>query len=306
MALITVLGEVVVDRFIKDGQVTDIAGGSAANCALALTKIGDEVKFRARYSNDPTGDFLYQTALANGLDVSQSIRAIEPATVVEIVLSASGIPNYNFHMDGTADWAWTKAELELFPIENSEALVFGSLAAVLEPSFSALKNWIRVAKNSGVLIAYDPNARPSAVKPEDADQIRERIINLVKLANVVKVSDEDLTWISTSESPEQTAMNWSQLGPQLVVLTRGEHGAAAYSRGVQIANVPGVKTNVVDTVGAGDTLMAWLVSGLLGIESQMRFNAASVESVVHRAVKAAAITCSRAGCQPPTHAELKD
>ena len=306
MSLITVLGEVVIDRFIKDGQVTDIAGGSAANCALALTKIEDEVKFRARFSNDSAGDFLYQTALTNKLDITQSIRATQPATVVEIVLSATGVPNYTFHMNNTADWAWTRAELELFPIENSEALVFGSLAAVLQPSYSVLKNWISSAKEMGVLIAYDPNARPSAVNPNEADHIRDRIETLVKIANVVKVSDEDLAWIKPDESPEQAAITWSQVGPDLVVLTRGEHGAAAFRRGLQIANVPGVKTNVVDTVGAGDTLMAWLVSGLLGIESEMRFNAASVESVVHRAVKAAAITCSRAGCQPPTHADLKD
>lgn len=304
MAKITVLGEVVIDRIHSNGQSNDIAGGSAANCALALNKIGEEVFFRARYSKDVAGDFLHATAISNGLDVSQSIRADEPATIVDVVLNKSGSPNYEFHMNGTADWAWQSSELEQFSIADSDALVFGSLAAVLQPAHDVLIPWISKAKDSGTLIAYDPNARPSAVSPGHVDQIRQRISKLVTLSNVVKVSDEDLEWINPAVDPEKQASQWSTEGPELVVLTRGAQGASVFRNGLCIANVPGVKTNVVDTVGAGDTLMAWLVSGLLGFESEMRFNAGSVESVVHRAVKAAAITCSRAGCQPPIPADL--
>lgn len=304
MAKITVLGEVVIDRIHSNGHSEDIAGGSAANCALALSKIGEEVFFRARYSNDSAGEFLFATAISNGLNVSQSIRAKEPATVVDVFLNPSGSPTYEFHMSGTADWAWQSSELELFPIANSDALVFGSLAAVLQPAHDVLIPWITNAKNSGTLISYDPNARPSAISPNEANQIRQRISQLVRLSNVVKVSDEDLEWINPDLHPEKQASKWSTEGPDLVVLTKGAHGASAFRNGLCIANVPGVKTNVVDTVGAGDTLMAWLVSGLLNFEPHMRFNAGSVESVVHRAVKAAAITCSRAGCQPPIPADL--
>ncbi len=304
MAKITVLGEVVIDRIHSNGQSTDIAGGSAANCALALNKIGEEVFFRARYSQDPAGDFLHATAISNGLDVSQSIRASEPATIVDVVLNPSGSPSYEFHMQDTADWAWTSSELEQFPIANSDALVFGSLAAVLLPAHDVLIPWITNAKSSGTLIAYDPNARPSAVNPSDAEQIRQRISKLVLVSNIVKVSDEDLEWINPNVDPSKQASVWSTQGPEIVVLTKGANGAAAFRNGICIANVPGVKTHVVDTVGAGDTLMAWLVSGLLSFQSEMRFNAGSVESVVHRAVKAAAITCSRAGCQPPSLTDL--
>ena len=304
MAKITVLGEVVIDRIHSNAKSTDIAGGSAANCALALTKIGEDVFFRARYSKDAAGQFLYDAAKANGLDVSQSIRAQESATVVDVFLNPAGSPNYEFHMDGTADWAWNASELNQFPIENSDALVFGSLAAILQPAHEVLIPWIEKAKGSGTLIAYDPNARPSAIPTKDADLVRDRIVNLVKLSNVVKVSDEDLEWINPQIDADQQASMWSTVGPDLVVLTKGAKGASAFRKGLCIANVPGVKTNVVDTVGAGDTLMAWLVSGLLSLESEMRFNAGSVESVVHRAVKAAAITCSQAGCQPPTPADI--
>ncbi|MEN9742125.1 MAG: hypothetical protein RIR66_1081 [Actinomycetota bacterium] len=304
MAKITVLGEVVIDRIHSNGQSKDIAGGSAANCALALSKIGEEVFFRARYSTDTAGDFLHATATSNGLNVSQSIRAKEPATIVDVFLNPSGSPTYEFHMNGTADWAWKPSELEQFPISDSDALVFGSLAAVLQPAHDALIPWITTAKGSGTLIAYDPNARPSAVTPSDADQVRQRILKIVSISNIVKVSDEDLEWINPGVDPSKQASLWSTQGPEIVVLTKGAHGAAAFRNGLCIANVPGVKTNVVDTVGAGDTLMAWLISGLLSFDSDLRFNAGSVESVVHRAVKAAAITCSRAGCQPPSLAEL--
>lgn len=304
MAKITVLGEVVIDRIHSNGQIQDFAGGSAANCALALNKIGDEVFFRARYSQDPAGDFLHATAIANGLNVVQSIRATEPATIVDVFLNPSGSPSYEFHMQGTADWAWTTGELELFPISESDALVFGSLAAVLQPAHEALIPWITHAKTSGTLIAYDPNARPSAISPSDAKQVRQRISNLVKISSIVKVSDEDLEWINPDIDPSKQASIWSTQGPEIVVLTKGAYGAAAFRNGLCVANVPGVKTNVVDTVGAGDTLMAWLVSGLLGFEPGMRFNAGSLESVVHRAVKAAAITCSRPGCQPPSPTDV--
>lgn len=304
MAKITVLGEVVIDRISRAGLVTDIAGGSAANCALALKNIGDSVYFRARYSKDSAGQFLYDAAITNGLDVSQSIRADQPATVVNVVIDEAGVPSYDFKMDGTADWAWNREELNKFPIADSQSFVFGSLAAVLEPAHSVLRNWITQEVPSEVLVAYDPNARPSAVPENQIEIVRNRIHELVKISNVVKVSDEDLEWIDPDFDPEVIVSNWSNLGPELVVLTRGAYGAAAYRRGLCIANVPGVKTEVVDTVGAGDTLMAWLVSGLLSHSPELRFNAGTVESVVHRAVRAAAITCSRAGCQPPTPADL--
>lgn len=304
MAQITVLGEVVIDRIIGTSGLTDLAGGSAANCALALSKIGNDVFFRARYSQDAAGEFLYQAALANGLNVEHSIRASQPATIVEVHVGESGTPSYDFQMQGTADWAWTTEELNLHDVTKNDSIVFGSLAAVLEPAHSVIYKWLEANKNEGLLIAYDPNARPSAVSKNDESLVRERMSKLVQISNVVKVSDEDLEWIEPVTDSHSTASKWSLAGPDLVVLTKGENGVAAFRNGLCIAEIPGTKVDVADTVGAGDTLMAWLVSGLLSVNKNLRFNAGSVELILKNAVRAAAITCSRTGCQPPTLEEL--
>lgn len=304
MGKIAVLGEVVVDRIITDTAKKDIAGGSAANCALALMRKGDDVQFRARFSTDKDGDFLYQEAIRNQLDVTYSVRTDRPATLVEVRLSATGSPNYQFHLSGTADWHWTDAELAELDLGSQDAVIYGSLAAILEPNFSRIQEWLRSHNNSNLLVGYDPNARPSAIDQRDHDVIRDRIIQLVRSADVVKVSDEDLAWISPEVDPESMASYWSTTGPQLVILTRGENGASAYRQGNCLAHASGVKTKVADTVGAGDTLMAWLVSGLIDSALICRFDADNVIRILDQAVKAAAITCSRVGCDPPNYAEV--
>ena len=304
MAGYTVLGEVVVDRIHIDGKVQDIPGGSAANCALALSKIAPDVKFLARFSTDQFGELLFQTALSNGLDVSDAVRCEQPATLVNVRLKDDGSPNYEFLMDGSADWHWRESELAKHDLTTQSAFIYGSLAAILDESYNTLQSWLAANKHQNLLIAYDPNARPTAIAKEQADLIRNRILELVKSANVVKVSDEDLNWIAPNSDPLKIASSWSQLGPELVVLTKGSDGACAFRNGICIANVPGIKTQVIDTVGAGDTLMAWLIAGLVELPENQRFNAGLVESALRKAVKAAAITCSRKGCNPPELVEV--
>lgn len=304
MGRIAVLGEVVIDRIITKTSKKNIAGGSAANCALALARKGDDVKFRARFSSDKNGTFLYQEALKNELDLTYSVRAQEPATLVEVILDENGSPSYHFYLDQTADWHWTESELAQLDLATQDAFVYGSLAAIFEPNYSNLQNWLNAYNDSEVLIAYDPNARPSAVAPDQHQIMKDRIKTLVSKADVVKVSDEDISWIEPNANPQLIASSWSELGPELVVLTRGANGASAYRNGVCIADVPGVQTQVADTVGAGDTLMAWLISDLVNTPKGHRFEKSTIEKILNRAVSAAAITCSRVGCNPPTAGEI--
>ncbi len=306
MAIVTVVGEVVVDRFITDASAVDVAGGSAANVALALHGAGHEASFRARYSTDPNGEFLRVTAMNLGIDITHSVRTDDPATLVEILLDDNGVPAYQFHLAGAADWNWSHQEISPTLPHGTMALTFGSLAAVLDPGSSVLLDWAKSHKELGLTIAYDPNARPSAMAQYDASLIRERIMQWISASDVVKVSDEDIAWIEPDVPALQVAKHWSQRGPQVVVLTGGSAGAWAFRDGNLVSHIPAPVVNVVDTVGAGDTLMAWLVAGLMDLPSAQRFSDEAITQVVKSAVYAAAVTCTRQGCQPPRQDDVKN
>ena len=303
MAQVTVVGEVVVDRFITRNDVHDVAGGSAANTAIALQRAGHDCALRARYSRDSAGQFLKTHAQAAELDLSCSVDAEQPATVVTVELAEDGQPRYTFVLDGTADWQWTRDDLMCPLPAGTQAIVLGSLAAIREPSYTTLYKWIE--EMTDPFIAYDPNARPSAVPQSESEEVRQRMHNWARMAQVVKVSDEDLDWIAPGEDPRSVVAQWCTQGPAVVVLTQGAKGATMYTAADTVIHVDPPSVTVVDTVGAGDTLMAWLVAGLCDAGMTRKHTPASdqLADVLRKAVNAAAITCTRKGCQPPTAAE---
>lgn len=304
MATVVVVGEVVIDRFVRPEGVQDVAGGSAANTALALHLAGHSASLRARYSTDAEGTFLFGAAGDLGLDLRDSVRTADPATVVRVELSAHGTPTYEFRLEGTADWQWTPVEISAPLPQGCDAVVVGSLAAVLQPGSQVLRDWAQQVTAAGVTLAYDPNARPTALAAFDGDEIRERVRGWVRAADVVKVSDEDLEWIDPGRDPLAVAAQWSTWGPEVVVLTAGPRGAWAMRAGAELAHAPAPEITVVDTVGAGDTLMAWLIGGLMDVPAPRRYEPGTVGHVLERAVRAAAVTCTRRGCQPPTAADV--
>ena len=299
MASVTVVGEVVIDRVMNGESCNDVPGGSSANVALALTRCGYHVDFRARFGADTYGQLLRSHAIDAGVDVTNSVSATEPATVVDISLDEQGSPTYTFHLSGTADWQWTTDELARPLPTDTSAIVLGSLASIATPGFDAQYAWAQAHSQSGIPIFYDPNVRPTAIKALDfVDLARARIMKWVKLADVVKASDEDLLWCNPAESAQETAEYFSTLGPQLVILTAGSQGAFAFRNGALIAQVQAPHVSVVDTVGAGDTLMAWLVSGYCELPAAQQADSAKIQEVLAQAVKAAAYTCTRTGCDP--------
>ena len=307
METVTVVGEVVVDRVVSGQAFIDVPGGSSANVALALTRCGFHVDFRARFGSDYQGQSLKNHATASGVDVTNSIDADEPATVVEVVVDNDGIPAYKFALDGTADWQWTEQELARPLPPGTVAIVAGSLASIADPGFLPMFKWAQNHKGHGVPVFYDPNVRPSAIEEMELSQIaRERIVEWVKTAEVVKASDEDLAWFDPARSPQEIAAHFSTLGPRLVVLTAGSQGAFAYRNGKQVGQVGAPAVSVIDTVGAGDTLMAWLVSGYTELNPQERLEEAKILNILSQAVSAAAYTCTRRGCDPIYREQLAD
>lgn len=300
----TVIGEVVIDRFFHpDGSVVDVAGGSSANTAIALQRSGIPTSLRARFSRDEAGRALRAHNAAQSLDLSASPDVDDAASVVEVRLAADGQPSYVFRLAGAADWQWTADELAA-PLPADTALVHvGSLASVLEPGASRIRTWL-TGLSPRPLISFDPNARPAAAANDaEAQAMREAVEAWASVADFIKVSDEDLRWLAPTETEAAHAAAWSR-HTNFVVMTRGAEGAAVFVDGALAIEVPGERVDVIDTVGAGDTFMAWLIKGVLeAIDAQSLASLAhdtdTLRAIVTRAGRAAAINCSRRGCNPP-------
>ena len=305
----TVIGEVVIDRFFHpDGTVTDVPGGSSANTAIALQRSGVQTSLRARFSRDAAGRALRAHNAAELLDLGASPDVDEPASIVEVRLAPDGQPTYVFRLEGAADWQWTADELAT-PLPSNTALVHvGSLASVLEPGASRMREWLE-SLPSRPLVSFDPNARPAAAEDEvTAERMRAAVAVWRRLADFIKVSDEDLRWLSPGVPEGEQAAAWSR-DTGFVVMTRGGAGAAVYVEGRLVVDVPAAPVDVVDTVGAGDTFMAWLIRGvLLACEDRALHDLAhdtdALRLIVETAGRAAAITCSRRGCNPPHLSEM--
>ena len=300
----TIVGEVVIDRFFhNDGTVNDVAGGSSANTAIALQRAGVDTSLRARFSRDDAGRALRAHNAAEKLDLSCAPDVDQPASIVEVRLASDGQPSYVFKLAGAADWQWTAEELAT-PLPVGTALVHvGSLASVLEPGGSRIREWL-THLSPRPLISFDPNARPAAANNEDeAQAMRDAVARWCKVADFIKVSDEDLRWLSPAVAEAEQAAAWSR-DTAFVVMTRGANGSAVFVDGALLLEVPGQAVDVADTVGAGDTFMAWLIRGtLLALESrtlpQLAHDEAALRDVVVKAGRAAAINCTRRGCNPP-------
>jgi fructokinase len=298
---IWVCGEVLIDLIPQSGKSEKavIVGGGPANTAKALAKLGFDSCFIDGISTDAFGKKSQAELLADGVDLKYVHITDKPTCTADVSLDANGSASYTFTIEGTATFDFTHDWLP-DPIDIKPALLhIGTLVTIIEPAASILHEW--ACKVADVApIVFDPNIRPS-VQP-DRDLYEAAVAKWAAISSVIKVSDDDLAWLFPGQNPLDIAESWIADGAALVVITRGASGLiGATSEGV--TEVPGVKVEVVDTVGAGDTVGAIIVEaivehGLASLHSQL------LTDVLHRAAKAAAITCSRAGANPPTKEEI--
>ena len=204
-----------------------------------------------------------------------------------------GAASYEFELKGTATFAFDESWL---PSGEADVIHIGSVATMLEPGASELLKW---ARSKSAPIIFDPNVRPSI--DGNKDLYRASVERWIDVASIVKLSEDDLDWLYGDESVVKT---WFDRGVALVVVTRGDKGLSALGSDFRV-DVPAVSVEVVDTVGAGDTIGAVLVEGILehGLSG---LSGANLFKVLERAAKAAAITCSRSGANPPWKAELDE
>jgi fructokinase len=299
-----VVGEALVDLVGQRGGRTLAAhpGGSPANVALGLGRLGVPVTLKTRLGRDSFGEMIRGHLEASGVRVDGG-PGEGVSTSLAIATLAAGIASYDFRIE------WDVGDLSPLPVET-RCLHTGSLATALAPGKDSVVDLIQREHERGrVTISYDPNVRP-ALLGEPA-RARPDIERLVTLSDVVKVSDEDLHWLYPDRSDEEVAQDWLALGPALVVVTRGGAGVYAVAADVELRR-DAVPIDLVDTIGAGDSFTSGLLDGLhradlVGAarrDALAGIDRATLESVVEEAALIAAITCSRPGADPPTRAEL--
>lgn len=312
--VIAVLGERIVD-FVpgEDPQAyRAVAGGSPANVALGVRRLGGEPVLLGRAGDDGLAGLLDRAIADNGLSTAALLRRTGPSLLAVCTRQDDGSVSYYFYYQGSPDLLWDEADLgeALAAARAAGATAWhtGSLVSWLGPGVDAVLATWRAAREAGDLtLSYDPNARPGTVPQE---VMRARVEDFVRLSDVVKVSDEDLAFLYPGEAPEAVCARWIEQGPALVVLTRGPQGLSAWRRDRDVVEVPGRAVEVADTVGAGDTVTAALLVGLgdagaLGAGGDIEgLSDDVVREILKRAAVAAAITCSREGAQPPTRGEV--
>jgi fructokinase len=302
-----VIGEALIDLAAPGDDGASIArpGGSPMNVAIGLARLGQPTAFVGRLSDDPIGTVLHRHLERSAVDLRHVVHVTDPSTIALVELS-EGQARYQFSLRG-ADFQWSASELAFLP-GGAPAVHFGSLASWLPPGDAAIAAAVsRLRGDGSVLISYDPNVRPSLLA--DATAARHRVEESVALAHVVKASSEDLAWLYGAETVETVARYWLDLGAEVVVITAGPDGAAAWTRGQAPVRRPAFPSALVDTVGAGDAF----TSGLLDALARRRLltpasladlsDAVTLAGILDDASLIAGITVSRPGADPPRRAE---
>jgi fructokinase len=327
--MLVVLGELVVDMLPVPGapagpegtapQFVARPGGNALNVAVAAGRLGAPVRLLARLGTGPLGKNLRRHAELSGVDLDGFVPAAEPVSLAVVGLGDDGTPDYGFHVQGAADWQWTDDELAAVLPDETAILHVGSISSWTAPGSEAIARLVEQLSATAV-ISVDPNIRPMLADGpvgnalgNTADAVRDRLDRLVAQADVVKVSAEDLEWLQPgltgAAALDAEARSWAERGPALVLLTDGGEPLRIARPGRPVLHWTIPRVTVADTVGAGDSLAAGLLVGLLeaGVRTRAQLAALPDEkllALVDDASLVAALNCTRVGADPPTRAEL--
>jgi fructokinase len=297
-----VIGECVADIVRTPGQ-PDVThpGGSPANVAYGLARLGRPAALLTQLGDDPSGKLITGHLRSAGVrllaDAQHDVRT--PSAVV--TLDEQGAARYEF------DIAWTLEPVE--PPTGVRHVHIGSIGAVTEPGAAAT---VALAERlrTDATVSYDPNVRPELMGAHA--QGLAAVERCVALSDVVKASDEDLAWLYPGQPLAAVAARWLTAGPAVVFVTMGAQGATAFTGGAQVTGTP-VPTEVADTVGAGDSFMSATLDALTGLgltgaagrPALRELDESALAGIVRHAGTAAALTVSRPGANPPTSAELR-
>ncbi|MFH0020368.1 carbohydrate kinase [Pseudomonas fluorescens] len=308
-----VCGEALFDFFSEDDasglaskvNFKAIAGGSPFNVAVGLRRLGVDSALFGGLSTDYLGRRLQQVLKDEGVRPDYLVEFAAPTTLAMVAVGTNGSPHYSFRGEGCADRQLSAAHPPILGTEV-RGLHVGSFSLVVQPIGDALLQLVQ--RESGQrLITLDPNVR---LNPEPNIELwRERIATLVPLVDLIKVSDEDLSLLYPEQDPQHVIERWLEHRCQIVFLTRGGDGASVFSRQHGHWSVPAASVKIADTVGAGDTfqaaLITWLTEhGLDSVEGVQQLAREQIDAMLRFAVQAAALTCSKTGPDLPYRQQL--
>lgn len=301
MANLISIGEILID--LTQVGVTELGipkfvanpGGAPANAAVAAAKLGADAGFIGCIGKDAFGNFLRQTLLEQGVDIS-GLRETEqtPTTLAVVSVDAAGERSFQFYRKPGADICLEEGMLDKQQLKQADLLHFGSVSLTADPSCSATLAAARYAKEQGALITYDPNYRANLWP--DVQTAIAAMRQPLPMVDVLKISDEETQLLSGFSAPEEAAVALEKQGISLVLVTLGPDGVLYRFQG-KTGTVPGFATKVADTNGAGDTFFGAVLSRLVGRELD-QMTQEELEDILRMANCAASITTSRPGAIP--------
>lgn len=308
--MIICCGEALIDmlpRLSSEGEqaFAPYAGGAVFNSAIALGRLGAPTGFVSGLSTDFFGDLLVDTLAKSRVDASLAVRSDRPTTLAFVRL-VDGHASYAFYDENTAGRMLRPEDMPA-DLGNATALLFGAISLIPDPCGSAYEHLMK-REHAGRVTMLDPNIRTGFIKDHAAH--RARMDRMISMADIVKLSDEDLAWFGFG-SVAEAVRDWHGKGVKLVIMTRGADGAIAWSSSGITAEVEGRKVTVVDTVGAGDTFNAGVLASLhkagkLTKQAVAALDEATIRDALSLGVRSASVTVSRAGANPPWEHELPD
>jgi len=298
--MIAVTGEALIDLVLMDGHVAAQPGGGPFNTARTIGRLGLATAFLGRLSRDGFGRMLRARLEQDGVAVGLPQLTDAPTTLAAVDVDPDGVPCYHFYLDGTSSAA---LDYPLALPADLTALHTGTLALVMEPAATSIERLITCDLPRQALVMIDPNCRPQAIT--DRQAYLARLSRILRRADVVKVSAEDLAYLSPGRPVRAAAAGLLEEGPALVLVTDGPRAARAFLLRREVAvDVPTVK--VVDTIGAGDAFggafLAWWIGN--GFGRADLHQPGPVTEALQAAVEVAALTCTRVGAEPPWRAEV--
>ncbi len=306
---IAVVGESLIDFTCTAGLAfVGHEGGALTNTAIAAGRLGQGTGFISQLSHDMFGNRLLQHLQNNQVDTTWVLRSDAPSTLAFVERTPT-TNNYAFYVQGTADTMWNPATLPVLP-DSCRFLHFGSISLLHDPAASRIIDLVQAQRGQRIVM-FDPNYRGSLTP--DLGVFQAKVLAWSADCNLMKFSDEDAAALAPGKSLADAAalfLTGNDQGPRAVIITRGGAGATLFRHGQAPLEISAPKITVADTIGAGDTFNAGVSTSLLehGVETVAQLAAlpdAAWRAVLLFAASAAALNCTREGCNPPNRAELQ-